>query len=166
MLSLPHGSIVPAVDVTKVNVHPHRFRPSSFYVRIELRGGSSARDVAEHLSRGAAQEKKAEIIAAVREAAEEVDPYEYGYQAGFAEGKIEGRSEAFAAGRSQGLQEGWGNGHCATRQGILSAIYQRREAMMQEQALGNTLPLSRRRYLRNAITVLTDLIRDLSPNGQ
>src|SRR5579872_4785996 len=91
-LSLPDGSIVPVVDVKAVRVHPH-FWSRRYYVEVELRNGQ-VRSICEQLSREAAQEKKAEVIATVRQAADEVDPYE----AGLGQGKAEGRSEGFAEG--------------------------------------------------------------------
>ncbi len=164
MLSLPDGSIVPAIDVRAVRNHA-RFWSDKYYVRVELRDGST-RDVVEDASTDVAQDKQSEIIAGLREAMEEVEPYEYGYQIGFAEGEVKGRSEAFADGRSQGLQERWNNGHTVARQSILSAIYQQRETLMKEQATETVLPPTRRRYLLNAIAVLTNLIQDLFPDGQ
>jgi len=158
---LPDGSIVKTIEVKAVRVHSH-FWSDKYYVQVELRDGST-RDVVEHLSSDAAHEKKGEIVAVVRDAVDEVQPYECGHQAGFAAGRAEGRSEGFTEGRSQGYQDGLTNGHAEARRSILSAIYQRREAYLQEQEMDLGLPPSKRRYLRNATSVLTDLIQHRLP---
>lgn len=75
---LPDGSIVKTVEVKAVRVHSH-FWSDKYYVQVELRDGST-RDVAEHLSSDAAHEKKEEIVAVVRGAVDEVEPFEYGYE--------------------------------------------------------------------------------------
>ena len=160
-VDLPDGSIVPLVDVTAVRAHPH-FWSRRYYVQVELRNGST-RLVDEQLSREAAQEKKAEVVAAVHQAANEVDPYLYGYEAGFGRGKVEGRSEGFGEGHSQGLGEGRASGYAEAQRSIFSSIYQWREGLIQERADNvHHLP-SRRRYVRNAIAAVTDLIQHLSP---
>ncbi len=70
---LPNGSITSVVDVTAVRVHKHFFRSDRFYVGIEFRNGSTE-DVAEHLTRQAADDKQAEIAGLIREAWVEVKP--------------------------------------------------------------------------------------------
>jgi hypothetical protein len=94
---------------------------------------------------------------------DEVDPYQYGYESGFATGRSEGRSEGFTEGRSQGYQDGLANGHVEARRNILVAVHQQRETLMREQVANIELGPSRRRYIRNAISVLTDIIQYLSP---
>lgn len=162
-LVLPNGSIVKAVDVEAVRVHQHFFS-DKYYVQVELRGGFS-RDVAEHLLRDAAQSKKAELVAGIQSAVEEVSAVQYGHEAGFAEGRSEGRSEGFAEGRSQGYQEGWSSGQAEARRNISATIFKQREALMQEQQYNTDLAPSRRRYINNAISIFTDLIRYLSDEG-
>jgi flagellar biosynthesis/type III secretory pathway protein FliH len=162
MLGMPDDSMVSAIDVKAVRFHSYFFRSDRFYVRVELRDGST-RDVVEHVSKDVAQDKQSEIIAALQGAMEEVEPYEYGYQAGLGEGNTAGRSEGFTEGRSQGYQEGLADGQAEARRGILAAIYQRREAYVKEQAIDLSLPPSKRRYPRNAISVLTDIIQYIFP---
>lgn len=160
--ALPNGSITSVVDVKAVRVHKHFFRSDRFYVGIEFRNGSTE-DVAEHLTRQAADDKQAEIAGLIREAWVEVEPYEYGHQTGRTEGRSLGWSEGFEAGRSEGYQSGWDNGCAEGRRCILSDLFERREVLMREQRCAVDLPPSRRRYLRDAISVLTDIIHYFAP---
>jgi hypothetical protein len=161
-IALPNGSIASVVDMKAVRVHKHFLRSDKFYVAIEYRNGSTE-DIAEHLSREAADHKQAEIADLIREAWDEVDPYEYGHQAGRTEGRSLGWSEGFGAGRSEGYQNGWDNGCVEGRRSVLSELSERREVLMQEQRYVVHLPPSRRRYLRDAISVLTEVIQYSSP---
>jgi hypothetical protein len=161
-VTLPNGSISSIVNVKAVRVHKHLFRSDKFYVAIEFRNGLTE-DVAEHLSRQAADNKQAEIAGLIREAWREVEPYEYGYQTGRTEGRSLGWSEGFGAGRSEGYQNGWDNGCAEGRRYVLSELSERREVLMQEQRYAVDLPPSRRRYLRDAISVLTEIIQYFAP---
>ena len=160
--ALPNGSITSVVDVKAVRVRKHFLRSDRFYVEVEFRNGSTE-DVAEHLTRKAADDKQAEIAGLIREAWDEVDPYEYGHQTGRTEGRSLGWSEGFAAGRSEGYQSGWDNGCAEGRRCIVSDLFERREVLMREQRYAVDLPPSRRRYLRDAISVLTEVIHYFAP---
>jgi len=159
---LPNGSIMIVVDVKAVRVHKHFFRSDKFYVAVEFRNGSTE-DVMEHLSRQAADDKQAEIAGLIREAWDEVDPYEYGHQSGQTEGRSLGWSEGFGTGRSEGYQSGWDNGCAEGRRSVLSELSERREVLMREQRYAVDLPPSRRRYLRDAVSELTEIIRYFTP---
>jgi flagellar biosynthesis/type III secretory pathway protein FliH len=160
--ALPNGSITNFVDVKAVRVRKHLFRSDKFYVAIEFRNGSTE-DVVEHLSRQAADDKQVEIAGLIREAWDEVDPYEYGHQTGRTEGRSLGWSDGFGAGRSEGYQNGWDNGWAEGRRSLLSELSERREVLMREQQYAVDLPPSRRRYLRDAISVLTEIIQYFNP---
>jgi len=163
--SLPDGSIVKLVDVASARVTKH-FWSDKFYVEIEFRNGST-RDVVEHLPREAADMKQAEIVAMIRQAWEEVEPYQHGFHTGYARGKVEGLSEGLEQGRTQGYQSGFetgrGQGHADGRRSILSPLIERRETMISEESNSAGQTPSQRRYRRNAISVLTDIIQNFSP---
>lgn len=159
--ALPNGSIVNVVDVKAVRVHKHFFS-DKFYLQIDFRNGSTE-DVIENLSRQAADEKQAEVVKFIRRAWDEVDAYEHGYQSGRTEGHSQGWSEGFGAGRSEGYQYGRDDGHADGRRYILSELSARREVLMREQQYAVDLPPSRRRYLRVAVSVLTDIIQYFTP---
>jgi hypothetical protein len=156
--SLPNGSIVSVVDVKAVRVHKHFLRSDKFYVAIEFRNGTRE-DIAEQLTRQAAEIKKAEITDLVHDAWQEVDPYEFGRQAGSTEGRAVGWAEGFAAGHSEGYQNGRDEGCSEGRRFILWRITEWRENLLREQCSAADLPPSRRRYLRDAISVLSEVIQ-------
>jgi hypothetical protein len=107
-LALPDGSIVKIADVKAVRVRKH-FLSGKFYVAVELTSGST-RDLAEHLSRDAADVRQAELVKVIRRAWREIDPYQNGYETGRLDGRFEGRHEGFEEGRSEGYQTGWNSG--------------------------------------------------------
>ena len=147
--ALPNGLITNVVDVKAVRVHKHFLRAENFYVAIEFRNGSTE-DVVTHTSREAADAKQAEITGLIREAWDEVEPYNYGYETGRAEGRSSGWSEGFKAGRSEGYGSGMDHGFADGRRSVLSELSERREVLMQKQHYAANLPPGRRRYLRNA----------------
>jgi hypothetical protein len=169
VFALPDGSIVKLVEVKAVPVRRRRMS-GKYYVEIELKNGST-HGVVEHFSKEEAEKKQAEIIKAVEEAWDGVTPYDVGHEAGRVRGYAEGWSEGLEHGRSEGWSEAHSagfriradNGRSEERQYVLWILFQRREALMNEQQPAGQLPPSRRRYLRDAISVLSDVIRELSP---
>ena len=159
---LPDGSIRNVVDINAVRVHKHFLRAEKFYVALEFRNGSTE-DVETYLSRQQADDKQGEIFSLIREAWSEVEPYDCGYEDGRADGRSSGWSDGFGAGRSEGYQNGWDNGFAEGRRSFLSELSERREVLMQEQRYADGLPPSRRRYLRNAVSVLTEIIQCYTP---
>jgi hypothetical protein len=160
---LPNGLITSVVDVKAVRVHKHFLR-ADFYVAIEFRNGSTE-DVVTYTLRETADAKQAEITGLIREAWDEVEPYDYGYETGRGEGRSLGWSEGFGAGRSEGYESGMDHGFADGRRSVLSELSERREVLMQEQHYAASLSPGRRRYLRNAISVLTELIQSFAPGA-
>jgi hypothetical protein len=161
-LVLLDGSILKLIDVKSVHVHQHFWSSDKYYVRLEIRNGE-ARDDIEHASHDDARNRQNEIVSLMRHAWDEVDPFECGYQAGAAEARSEGHNAGLAEGRSQGYQAGSENGFREGQQSVLFDLLRRREDLIREKKHGEQIPPSRRRYLRNAIAVLTEIIRYFSP---
>lgn len=159
---LPDGSIRNIVDIKAVRVHKHFLRAEKFYVAIEFRNGSTE-DVETYLPRQQAEDKQGEILSLIREAWAEVEPYDCGYETGCADGRSSGYSDGFGAGRSEGYRGGYDNGFTDGRRSVLSELSERREVLMQEQRFADGLPPSRRRYLQNAVSVLTEIIQYYIP---
>jgi hypothetical protein len=159
---LPDGSIRNIVDIKAVRVHKHFLRAEKFYVAIEFRNGATE-DVVTYLPRQEADDKQAEILSLIRDGWNEVEPYEYGYETGRADGRSSGWSDGFGAGRSEGYQQGRDNGFAEGKRVLVSELSERREVLMQEQRYADDLPPSRRRYLRSAVSVLTEIIQHYTP---
>jgi hypothetical protein len=80
--------------------------------------------------------------------------FEYGYRMGHADGRSIGRSE----GQQVGLKEGYRDGH---RRGIRQAVnhlLRIREDILREELVPDGVSVRRRRYLRQAVRLLTDAI--------
>jgi hypothetical protein len=107
--------------------------------------------------------EQAKIIALSQQAWDEVEPYEYCYEAGRTKGRSVGWTEGVAAGRSEGYQDGWTNGYDQGRRSVVAQLSERREGLMCEQQYAGDLPPNRRHYLRNAISVLTEIIQYFNP---
>jgi hypothetical protein len=177
VFALPDGSIVKLIEVKSVPVRKRRVY-GQYYVEIELKNGLT-HCVVEHLSKEEAGKKQAEIIKAIQEAWDEFTPYDVGHEAGRVRGHAEGWSEGFEKGHSEGWSEGVEqgrsegqsvgtrigeeNGRSEERQYVLGVLLQQRERLLNEQQSASQLPPSRRRYLRDAISVLSDLMRELTP---
>lgn len=156
VFALPDGSIVKLVEVKAVPVRKHLLF-SKYRVEIELKNGSTRR-VVENLSEEEAEKKQAEIIRVIQQAWDEFTPYDVGHEAGRVQGYAEGWAEAHAA----GLRIGRENGRSEEREYVVGVLLQRRETLVNAQQSAGKLPPSRRRYLRDAISVLSDLIGELS----
>lgn len=161
VLALADGSHVPAVDVKCAQVHPHFWSRDQYYVQVELRDGCT-KDVVERVSLNSARERQTEISHLMEEAWVELDPYDYGRRMGAAEGWAKGYSAGLTEGQSEGRRSGWASGYEECRRSILSHIFELREAYTRELARGHELSPNRRRFLRKAVALLTDIIERFS----
>jgi len=169
VFALPDGSIVKLVEVKAVPIRKRRMY-GKYHVEIELKNGSS-HHIVEHLSKEEAEKKQAEILRAIQQTWDEFTPYDVGHEAGrvrghadgWSEGVEHGRSEGWSEARATGFRVGGENRRSEEREYVLGVLLQRQGALINEQQSAGQLPPSRRRYLRDAISVLSDLIRELSP---
>jgi hypothetical protein len=157
MLALADGSLVPLVDVKRAHVSPHFWSRDKYYVEAEMRVGG-LRDVIDQLSYHAARDRQAEICQSIKDAWAEVDAHEYGLSTGAVEGRAEGYSKGFADGKFEGHHAGQASGFEECRRSILSYLFELREAYTCELTNNGDLPPSRRRFLRNGGTILTEVI--------
>jgi len=164
-LALPDGSVVKLVDIRRVRVESH-FLSSKYYVDLDMRYSGVQEDL-QHISKADAERRQADIVALMQEAWQEVDPYQCGLEEGAATGRSEGydqgRSEGYNAGIEEGRSQGWGNGYREGKQSIISHLIERRENLMREQSYDDQSGPSRRRYRRNAIDILTEIIQCFLP---
>jgi len=160
-LALADGSRVPVVDVRRSQIHPHFWSRDQYYVQVELRDGCT-RDVINRLPLNSARKKQTEISHLIKEAWVDLDPYDHGRRAGVEEGRSEGYSVGLTEGRSEGYSAGLTEGRSEGYRSIVSYAFEVREAYMRELADLTELSPSRRRFLRNAITVLTDIMARFS----
>jgi len=160
VLSLRDGRIVNPAHVQSVTAHTHFWDRSKFYVRMNLRDATTL-DLAERLSQEAASALRDDYVRRVSEVHSDIDPYLLGYE----EGRERGRSDGYTAGRADGYSDGHSAGSAAAEEQMterfLTAVFEFREALVQEQRNGPDMPPSRRRYVRNAISAVTDLIEKL-----
>ncbi|HEX3952454.1 MAG TPA: hypothetical protein VHW90_02705 [Stellaceae bacterium] len=149
------------VDVKAARVDNHFMSSDRWYVDLDMRDGSTREDI-QRVSKDAAEERRAEIIASMQRAWDEIDPFDDGYKAGVAAGYWEGHRVGLEEGRSQGYQSGLDSGFRDGRQSVISHLLERRENFIMQQGYGEQLSPSKRRYLRNAISILTEVIQYFS----
>jgi flagellar biosynthesis/type III secretory pathway protein FliH len=159
-VALPDGSVVPVVGLKSVHVLHVLRKSDDYYVRIIMRDEGS-RDVVEHLSMDAAQATRDELLSLMQQAWSEVEPYEFGYKAGQEAGKSQGYSEGFTVGTSEGYRSGRADGWTEGRNSVISYILSKREELIQKQVEAQFYAPAQRRYIRNAIELLSNVIHHL-----
>jgi hypothetical protein len=161
IVDLPNGRIVNPAHVDSVKVHPHFWDKTKFYVQLVLKMGGTEH-IAEKLCHDAAVALRDKYVGMIRAAYGEVEAYRVGYEEGYEQGRSEGHAAGKAEGRNSGYAEGLASANNIYRERFLSEIFEFREQLITEQRHGTDLQPSRRRYLRDSITAITDLIERFS----
>ncbi len=165
-ISPSNGKIIRLVDVESVEIAKH-WLSNSYYVEITTRKGNT-HSVLEHVPEIVARAKQTEVQSEITAAHEEIGAYEAGLNEGEQRGHARGRQAGLKHGRDEGLSQGWqtgcDEGTATERSRIMNRLIEMREDLVLQEAQGNLLPPARRRYVRNGLTLLRDIIRWLAPD--
>lgn len=158
---LPSGKFVNPAHIEAISVHAHFWDSTKFYVQLSFKDGGTE-DIEEKLDHDRALALRDEYVRKIREAVGEIDTYQQGHEDGYERG----RSQGYEAGKADGYNTGYATGVARAQEAqdkrFLSQLYEFREELIKEQRSGAELPPNRRRYLRNSISAITDIIERLS----
>jgi hypothetical protein len=169
MLTLPSGKIINPAHVKGVSAHRHLINRASLYVQLDMKRGAHE-VIAEKVTPEAAEEMKATYLRLVEAAYEDVGAYSIGYDDGHTEGHESGRAAGYEQGSndgySRGRQDALASAHESTRAHVVQELSDMRDELLRKQIDAHASGPAQRRYIRNSISLLTDLIRRFSPPSQ
>lgn len=158
---LPNGRVINPAHVKRVTIEQQWWGSSPYDVQLEMKNGDTE-DIAENLTQADARKLQQKYVRIIQDAYEDSSAYDQGVDDGREQGHADGYSAGYRKGKEDTYAEAYESAARETRQRererLLSYLYESRENFLREQRDPSHKEQDRKRYLRHAIAVLSDLI--------